>query len=67
MAEFLKAFIPTFAFMLMPLILPALALAIGSIRDLIHGETRPGSVEDRLRARAVKNEIVTQEPAFDAA
>ncbi|MGN6722048.1 MAG: hypothetical protein ACTHJM_05500 [Marmoricola sp.] len=51
MAEFLKAFIPTFAFMLVPVMIPILAVVIGSIRDAFSGENRAESVEDRVRAR----------------
>lgn len=50
MAEFLNAFIPTFAFMLVPVMIPVLAVVIGAIRDALGGE-REETLEDRVRAR----------------
>ena len=57
MAEFLKAFIPTFAFMLVPLMIPLLAVAVGRIRDLATGESRVETVDDRVRARLEQREV----------
>lgn len=37
MAQFLQAFIPTFAFMLVPVMIPILAVAVGRLRDLVRG------------------------------
>ena len=51
MAEFLKAFIPTLAFMLVPVMIPVLAVAVGRLRDLVSGHNRAESVEDRVRER----------------
>ena len=63
MAEFLKAFIPTFAFMLVPLLIPVLAVAIGLLSDLLRGENRVESVEDRVRAHVAKRETPAPELA----
>lgn len=57
MAEFLKAFIPTFAFMLVPLMIPLVAVAVGRIRDLATGESRAEAVDDRVRARLEQREV----------
>ena len=51
MAEFLNAFIPTFAFMLVPVAIPVLAVVAGAIADRVSGENRAETVEDRVRAR----------------
>ena len=67
MAEFLKAFIPTFAFMLVPLLIPVLAIAVGSLSDMLRGENRVESVEDRVRAHVAKRDSAVPELALDAA
>jgi len=50
MAEFLKAFIPTFAFMLVPIAIPLVAVAVGTLRDLLSRQSTAETVDDRVRA-----------------
>jgi hypothetical protein len=63
MAEFLKAFIPTFAFMLVPVMIPVVAVVVGAIGDRLSGSNRVESVEDRVRARLAAREAVEVELA----
>lgn len=60
MAEFLKAFIPTFAFMLVPVMIPIMAVVAGRLRDAVSGERRAETVEDRVRGRLAQREATTQ-------
>lgn len=60
MAEFLKAFIPTVAFMLVPVAIPVLAIVAGTVRDLMGRESRAVSVDDRVRAHVADRDVATQ-------
>ena len=67
MSDFLKEFLPTFALMMVPFMIPIVAVTIGAISDLVRGENRLESVEDRVRSRLATRETAPLKPAFDAA
>lgn len=67
MALFLQLFLPTLAFMLVPVAIPVLAVAVGTLRDRFSGQNGVETVEDRVRALASRREIGSVAPVLDAA
>lgn len=61
MAEFLKAFIPTVAFMLVPLLIPVVAIAVGSVSDRLRRDSGTDRVSDRARANAAQRDAVSRD------
>lgn len=61
MAEFLKALIPTVAFMLVPLLIPVVAITVGSLSDLLRRDARTESVADRARANRAQRDAVSRD------
>lgn len=61
MAEFLKAFIPTVAFMLVPLLIPVVAIAVGSVSDRLRRDGGTDRVSDRARANAAQRDAVSRD------
>lgn len=57
MAQFLQLFLPTLAFMLVPVAIPVLAVAVGSLRDRFSGQSGMETVEDGVRARIEARQI----------
>lgn len=77
MSDFLKDFLPIFALMMLPFAIPFVAVAVGALSDLLRGENRVESVEDRVRGRlatrevaepvALHREVARRDVALDAA
>ena len=59
MAEFLRAFLPTVAFMLVPVMIPVVAIAAGSLGDVLRRRRRQETVADRARANIAQREAVS--------
>ena len=59
MAEFLNAFLPTLAFMLVPLLIPVVAVTAGWIGDLVRANRRPTMVAAPGRARIAQPEVAS--------
>jgi len=67
MAEFLNAFIPTVALLLVPIAIPLFAVVVGGLRDALSGENRVESVEDRVRDLVASRDAAAPELAYEAA
>lgn len=56
MAEFLSAFIPTVAFMLVPLLIPVVAITVGAVSDRLRMSRREETTASQARSRIAQRE-----------
>jgi len=56
MTEFLSAFLPTLAFMLVPLLIPVVAIAVGSVSDFLRAQRQPQQTASRAPSQMAQRD-----------